>query len=448
MRRAGENRISKQQRRRAFAQAYANGALWSLGNGLASTSLIVYLARQLGAAGLGIGAILAAPHIAGVLRLAAPAIVARTGSKRAFCVTAFGGSALLLAAISQLAQPGRLRSETASLTVVIALWCIYHLLEYAATAVLWSWLGDLVPRRIRGRFIGAREGWMMLARIVGMLAGGGFSAWWLSPDDPPSTWVAYALPTCLGAACMMTALVPLLRMPEIRGEAKELASSSGIRILFAPLGDARMRWLLAFGIWFSFANGLTNSAQYLFPIVALSFPLWARNALDAGMRLGQAALAGEAGRYADRHGSRPLLIVSQLIVAFGLLFFVITSYEARRTTAMEIAWLLCGAWVAWIAYVGLNVGLPHLMLKLAGPQQRASYVAWYFAVTGVVYGLSTIAGGAIYEWLSEQQIPFRLVGLTFNHVECLFLVGFTLRLTAIVWLLPIAEPGVRGAQKV
>jgi hypothetical protein len=50
--------------------ACVNAGLWSIGNGLISTTLIVYLALEHKASGLAISRILAAPKFAGMLRMA------------------------------------------------------------------------------------------------------------------------------------------------------------------------------------------------------------------------------------------------------------------------------------------------------------------------------------------------------------------------------------------
>jgi MFS family permease len=451
---AGKN-INSHKRRRAFRLAYLNGALWSLGNGMASTSLIVYMARQLGAAGLGIGVILAAPHLVGSLRLVAPALVGRAGTRKNLCLAAFGSSAILLAAISQLAEPRQLSSPAMSLSVIVALWCSYHLLEYLGTVYLWAWLGDLTPRRIRGRFIGHRERWMLLTRIVGMLSSGSFASWWLfqSATNVADDWMAYAVPACFGAAAMMAALVPLARMPEMIASVPTMKVTRGDR-WWQALADRNMRWLLLFGAWFSLANGLTQSAQYLFPIAVFGLSLFARQSLEGSMRFVQSLSSSGVGALADRFGNRRVLIAAQLLVALAPLALLAASlaspdepsvyHDGSHWWNYQSWWLhgglwLCTAWLFWIAYVGLNVGLPNLMLKLAGPGRRASYIAWYFALTGVVYGLCTIAGGALYSYLERTKPEVDLPFISLDHNELLFLAGFVLRASAVICLLPIVE---------
>ena len=91
-----------------------------------------------------------------------------------------------------------------------------------------------------------------------------------------------------------------------------------------------------------------------------------------------------------------------------------------------MGWLI-GAWVLWIAYAGLNVCLPNLMLKLAPPQANASYVAAFHAVTGLCYAANTILGGVLVDhyktWTSSARrqslalvlpLPFRL---RLDHAE-------------------------------
>src|SRR3972149_937384 len=140
-------RLTVRQHRRARRLAYWNGAVWAVGNGLASTTLIVYLAMDLGAdkIGLGIGLILATQHVVGLLRLSAPAMIGRLMDRKRFCLGTFFVGTLVLLALPLVVAPGRLPSAVASLRALIVMWCLYHLLQYLGTIALWSWLADLVP---------------------------------------------------------------------------------------------------------------------------------------------------------------------------------------------------------------------------------------------------------------------------------------------------------------
>ncbi len=142
--------------------------------------------------GLGISLILAAPQLAGLLQLGAPPLIGRLVDRKRFCLAAYLLSALVLAALPWVAVPGRLPSAAMSLFALVALWCAYQVLEYLGAVALWSWLADLVPLRIRGRFLGHRERWMAAGQAVGMAAGGLLLWQWQQtwPDQP--RWIGYA----------------------------------------------------------------------------------------------------------------------------------------------------------------------------------------------------------------------------------------------------------------
>ena len=132
------------------------------------------------------------------------------------------------------------------------------------------------------------------------------------------------------------------------------------------------------------------------------------------------------------------MIVSQTIVALGLLFYV--------PATQEQPWWIIGAWICWMAYAGINIGLPSLTIKLAGPDDAAWYLAVWFGVSGAVYGLSTIAGGVIFDWLKDWQYSFTILGsqtLLIDRYQLLFLCGIAGRLVAALSLCLLIEPGAK-----
>jgi MFS family permease len=139
------------------------------------------------------------------------------------------------------------------------------------------------------------------------------------------------------------------------------------------------------------------------------------------------------GRLVDAWGNRPVMIVSQAIVMIGPLFFV------AATPAQP--WLVAGAFVVWIAYAGLNVGLDNIKLKLAPPDNNAPFVAVYHSVADLANGLTIIAGGWILDRLNAQGTQ-----ATALYAE-LFVVGFVCRALAIPLLARLVEPGAKRVRE-
>ena len=145
--------IEKPALREAIRLSYIAAVLWAAGNVLSSGLLLVYLARSLGATGLQVSLLQAAPALVGLLRLFTPALILRFGSAKRVCLQTSVVAYALLALVPIAVGFG----GKASLAALLWLLCVHQLLEQIATVALWTWLGDLIPRRLRGRYFGRRN---------------------------------------------------------------------------------------------------------------------------------------------------------------------------------------------------------------------------------------------------------------------------------------------------
>jgi MFS family permease len=232
---------------------------------------------------------------------------------------------------------------------------------------------------------------------------------------------------------MLAAVVPLVFMPGL-AHAPSARPRAPWRSIGRALVDPAYARLLFFMFWFSIANGVTATAQEIYPIRVLDIAYRVRLILQGLMRGGQLAIAPWCGRMVDRYGNRPIMIVSQLIVSTSTLFFLIATKDAP--------WLIAGAFVAWIAYAGLNVGLDNIKLKLAPADNNAPFIAIYHAVGDAANGVSIVAGGFIFDYL-----PARGTG-AFPIYAVLFIAGAIGRLLVVPLLAWLVEPGARRLREV
>lgn len=419
---------TRAERRRGLFAAQVNGLCWALGNGFIGSGLVLYIAAEWNAPGLGlsIGVILAAPKLAGLLRLAAPALLARIGSRKRFCIASYLASALILLLLPPLAF---LSPDSADprgfLALLVGIWCAYHLHEYCGTIALWSWLTDLCPRRLRGRFVGRRERWMLTGQLVAMGLAAGLNlaihAQVFGPALALSRAQGYVLTGSIGVLLLIIAALVLLYMPEVpRPLPREAAIASDWRL---PFRDLKFWRFLAFGGWLGFSNGVTQSPQNVFFVRVLGISLGMRLALEAGMKSCQWIASPRVGRLADRIGNRPILIVAQAAVAGGLFFYFLATPATW--------WLVICAWILWIAFVGHNVALPTGLLKLSSEARSAAYISAYFALVDLAYAVGSLGGGLLFDLYGRQR--YLLFGvLNLSYIELAFLVGILLRLVGVL----------------
>lgn len=409
-----------------------NGGLWAAGNALTTGSLVSYLARDLGAAGLGLSLVLAAPNLSGFLRLAAPAIIYRAGTARRAAIGLFGVSYLLIVGLPVLAG-FPLVERSRAVGVMIGLLFAHQMFEYMGTVALWTWWGDLVPQRVRGRYFARRQRIQLAVSVPILLTSGYFADVWrtASADNPQRILLAYAVPTGAGALMLLASVWPLAMMPATRRYSRPERQLT-MRAITSPFADRGYWGLLFFRGWFSLANGISQVVQnVIFPKEVLGLGVAPLATMRVTTQVGQFAGARTVGKLSDYLGNRPVLVLGQLLVSLALAFFLV----AQPTTW----WLLFVAWVLFSAYVAHNICLPNLALKLSPELERPGYVAAAEAIASVLHAISTIAGGITFDYLRANSAdssaePYR---------SCLIIlsVGLAMRLAAVPLAAAIREPG-------
>ncbi len=429
-------RLTPQQRRRALRLGLVNAVINSIGYALTTGAIVTYLAQDLGAKGRALSLLLAAPSLAGLLRLFTPAIIARTGSIKKTCVGAIGlGYAVLLG----LPLVGWLAPQLptgVALALLITVVCGYQLLDFIGIVALWAWFAELVPLRVRGNYFGWRQMLQLLLSIPTALAAGYFADYWYAAYKtvPSMKLLGYAIPNALGTICMLASLIPLWLMPA----AGEVPTATGIswRAMAAPFRQWQFRRLLSFRAGLSIANGISQAAEKAFPKNVLLLGVGDMAIMRNVMQVGQIGVSRWAGPFSDRYGNRPVLVICQWLVSIAMVFYLIAS-----PTPHWHAWLLVGAWALWSFYAGHNICLPNLALKLAPADEKSPYVAAHEALASICHALATIAGGFLFDWLSDTDLLARWGIGHANPYIVIFALALGFRLLAVPLAMAISEPG-------
>ena len=315
-----------------------------------------------------------------------------------------------------------------------------ELLEFLAQAAMWGWIGQAVPTRVRGRFLAWRNTVGVVFAIPTMLLGARFlQVWQQSRSDWPLGGYAWLCGFGLLFFSVSVVVLAFVPKPPKRKQDKtslsqpvtHLSQSKRHASAWELLRDHDFCWFVAYGCVASMANGLTQAAQNIYPKqllkVSAETAIWLRTA----MMMGQAAYGPPAGWFADRIGNRPVMLASQAITAVALLGFVFASSAD--------VWPLWGMWLAWSAFAGINVCGPNLCLRLAQPELRSRAAALYFGLTGLSYGLATVAGGVLHDRLfAGGPTPHSSPRVTLMY-HGLFLAGMMLRLASLIPLFFVRE---------
>ncbi len=366
-----------------------------------SGSVLTGYALYLHATPLQLGLLGGVPLAAQALAPLSAWLAGRTGARRGLALGAglIGRSLWLLAPLVLWLPPEwRLWS-------LLGLMLLAHAFLSANGTLWFSWMGDVVPDKERGRYFGLRGGILGVAGLLATLGGA------LALDRLPAPFKFQVL-LWLGVACglIALALLALHWEPPQRPERLKLAQT-----LTAPLADRNFRRFIVMQAYWALAWNLAAPFMlpYFYGQLHLKFTQGAvYSALVALLGL---LLMPQWGRVADRVGHKP----------------VFTLAAVGAGTALPLMWLLATpghAWVVWLSAVfdatatgAGGAALANLALSGAPRERRSAYIAVLGVVTGLSGFVASVLGGQIVGWVSGLHL--HLGGLQVTGYHAVFLLA-------------------------
>jgi MFS family permease len=368
-----------------------------------------------------IGVLGALPFAAQLVQLPASWLTRRLGSR---CATLWT-IALSRQAILPLAfLPFAPLSLTSKQALFLACTLASSVLAVAGNNAWTSWMGDLVPGLLRGRYFGRRSALCAFAAASFSLGAG------VTLDRARTFGHAGAALCALTLVASIAGAVTTVLLRR-QHHPTRAAAPEQVRLheALAPLRDWRARRLLAFqGAW-SAASGVAAAFYPLHMIGNLHLG-FARMALYAagvaGFRMLSSPLWGGA---LDRRGARPVLACCSVLLSISPLFWLAATETWLWPLAIDAA--VCG-----IANAGLSLATFSLPISLSGPRERSFYVGLLAAVGGAAAGLGSAAGGALVHVLPDA---WSLFGCALVSSHALFLAGAIARFGASFLALRVVE---------
>lgn len=391
---------------------------------LTAGTLLTTFLLTLGATEFQIGLVATLPMLGGLLQPAGAELIRRRGGwRKGVCLTAALADALLWSA--SLAAAIWLPPAAAIALIIGVL-----TLQQAASAfvgVAWtSWISDLIPPRLRGRYFGMRN---FICNAFGAVTAAVAGQAIRAAGEASLSVFLWAIG--VGALLRLASIYFLSRQPEPRP-----ARSTGGRFLEQlrrPLAHAGFRHYLAFGAAWGFA---VNLAAPFFTVYMIQ-----EAGVDTGAVLAFAALGtisnlvGQRvwGPLCDRYGDRQVMRVAGLSVVLQPLWWLFTGPSGLAYYLMPLLNLTGG-----FAWGGYALATGNLMMRLAPETGKTSFFAAQAALGGLFGALGPFVGGLLAGILESEMAL--LPGGIFVGLKGLFLLSFGLRLGAWGLLHRVPEP--------
>lgn len=374
--------------------------------------------------------------MAAVSQLFGAYLIERIGRRRAVCLGGAGSSRFLWVAAVALPALGATPWGRD-----LAPWVLFAVAALSQTAgslggVAWlSWMADLVPIGLRGRYFGSRNLLCGVASAVSTVAGG-----WLL-DRFPGVGPPWGFATLFALAVLAGwgSLHYLRRIPE-PPVAAEPAAERFADLVRQPFRDRNFWRLVRFSILW---NGSVHFAAPFFTVYMLESLRVSYTQVATLATLSTVAhlvtIRGW-GRLADQYGNRPVMLVTGAAAVWVPLLWLGVDRD-------NFAWLAPAIHVVGgAAWAGHGLAASNLLLKLAPRAHNAVYFSSFATLNGLGSAVGPIAAGLLARWLRPHGL--QLGPLALDSFSVIFACSFLGRATTLLLLRKVAEPRQTSARAV
>lgn len=412
---------------------------------LVGGAFLAAFALALGASQMQIGLLAALPPAGQSLQLAGIVIIRRVGRRKAVAVTAAVASRLLWLGVA--AVPLFLTGSAA--LAAVALFVLLASGSASIGGLAWtSWMRDLIPQGVLGRFFSRRMMFATSTAIVVSLAAGLFVDWWQGMSDRPE--LAYSMIFGAGVALGFIGLAFLLRVGEPALPPADAEASSLLDGLRAPFGDSNFVRLLKFSAAWTFTITFAAPFYVVYLLNRIELPMSTVILLTVISQVFTVLFLRFWGRTADQFSNRSVLGAAGTILLLAILGWTFTTLPDPHALTMPLLYVIHAA--MGLAMGGISLATGNIGLKLSPAGRAETYLTSLGLVNAAVAFLSPLIAGGLASWFAEKSVTLtinlsdagRVVdvpAVSLSGLDFLFLLTFLLGLYAMHRLAFVQEEG-------
>ena len=414
--------------------AWFFGAAWM---SLTTGATLTRFAKSIGVSEFGFGLLAAIPFVACLAQLPASYALERYGHRKAVFV---GANLLHRALWLVIAAVPWLLPRAAQPAGLITIMLVSALANQSTAPAWYSWLVDLVPSRIRGRYFSRRTQAGQFVSLALAIVAGALLDW---AEARSGVALARMMSALLAVAAVM-GLVDILAFVAVPSHEKPAKAQPGrfADLLREPLRNRSFRHYLGFTSTMTFGTAFVGQFSWLYVLdVVKASNTQANLLLITAPQLVALFSIPFWGRMIDRLGRKPVATIAGVCVIPGAAVWVLVS---------QAHWFpgYLGVLFVTFAWPGVDLASYNIMLGLVGGQRGARRSTAYVAINSVVVAAAGTAsglfGGVMARWLHDWHGS--LFGLPLTYHGILFLLSAGVRASALLWLRGIDDPRAFSAR--
>lgn len=358
------------------------------------------MALALGASNLVIGLLASLAPISQMAQIPAILLVEKFELRKLITVLAAAASrmALVAAAFTPFLVPEAFRVPFFTLFMVL------FFFGGSVAGCSWnSWIKDIVPEKIMGRYLASRlAAATALGAALSLTAGFSVDGLTAVYDDPAR---AYAVIFLIAAACGLFGAGLLTKVPEPKMETRE-GGSSWLSSLIEPVKDPIFRKLLIFSAAWSFTVIMSGAFFAVYMLKRIGIPMSGVILLALLSQVTNIYFFRVWGRIADHFSNKSVLAVTVPLYLLLLLTYPFTTLPERYSLTIPL--LVFIHLIGGISTAGFNLCAANIALKLAPRGKATAYLGANAFCAGLAATIAPLIGGLVGSFFAIKEISINL----------------------------------------
>lgn len=312
------------------------------------------------------------------------------------------------------------------LVQTIFLFYILSVVPSIVVGPIWaSWITDLVPVGVRGRYLGQRLTFMGASELACFIAAGVILNWFSA-----QVFVGFSIIFSFAALARLASWFMYWKMSDVPIIRREEVSHFGFHDVMPALKNGNVGQFMVFAASLYFTIFLALPFFAVFMLSELKFSYLAFMIVICSEQAARLVILRFWGKYADAKGSLKVVkLVSVVIPVVPVLWLV----------SQNIIYLVFVQMITGLAMAGFELCAANFMYGAAPAGGRIKYIALFRSLNGIGAAVGALLGG----YLAIVLIPI------FGHkLLALFLLSGILRGAVVLkFLPPIIDVSLKSARK-
>jgi len=435
--------LSPQQVQSGLKYIVKEGVAAEIMVSLTGGTFLVAMALHLGASNFQIGLLASLPILTNIFQLISVWLVKKYRNRRAISVVTSFIARFALVIIGLLPV---LSSGVGGVEVLIFLLSIHYLFGSISGGTWNSWMKDLIPDSILGKYFSHRTRITQIVSVSFNLLIA-FLVDYIKARHPEDVTNSYFIMVLTGAVVGMVGVYLLSRANE---PTPVVPQDNVLKQLVKPLRDVNFRNLMIFNSFWAFALNLAVPFFTVFMMKTIGLSLTYIMALTITGQLSGILSVKMWGRYADRYSNKTIINICAPVYILCILAMAFAAVPAVQMYSVLVLVLINV--FSGISTSGINLALNNIGMKLAPQEDATAYISakniiisFFSAVAPLVGGLAAdffTSHSLVWniEWKSDtQSTMLNLINL--EGWNFFFIIGGALALLSLRTLRKVRENG-------